>query len=42
LKVPVAAGVMDVAAGFALSLILAASIVQCAAGSYNPFIYFRF
>jgi alginate O-acetyltransferase complex protein AlgI len=37
-----AAALVDAAAAAALCAILAASIVQCAAGSYNPFIYFRF
>ena len=42
LGAPVVASVLDVAAGLALSLVLAFSVIQCAAGSYNPFIYFRF
>jgi alginate O-acetyltransferase complex protein AlgI len=42
LRVPLAAPALDVAAGVALSVVLAFSIIQCAAGSYNPFIYFRF
>ena len=42
LRAPAAAAVLDVAAGVALSVVLAFSVIQCAAGSYNPFIYFRF
>jgi alginate O-acetyltransferase complex protein AlgI len=38
---PAAIG-LDVAGAVVLTVILAASVVQCAAGSYNPFIYFRF
>jgi hypothetical protein len=33
---------VDLAAVVLLALILTASVIQCAAGSYNPFIYFRF
>src|SRR5262249_16254240 len=39
LQWPAVASALDVVAGVALSLVLAFSIIQCAAGSYNPFIY---
>ena len=42
LRANAAAGAVDFAAAAALCAILALAVVQCAAGSYNPFIYFRF
>src|SRR5205807_2473227 len=42
LRARTASGLVDFAAAAALCAILVLAVVQCAAGTYNPFIYFRF